>query len=35
MVFDFDKDNIDVEIDSETGERKTRRGHGFAQETIL
>ena len=35
MVFDFDKDNIDVEIDSETGERKTRRGQGFAQEAIL
>ncbi|SJM71469.1 MULTISPECIES: hypothetical protein [Psychrobacter] len=35
MVFDFEKDNIDVEIDSDTGERKTRRAQGFAQEAIL
>lgn len=35
MVFDFDKDNINIEVDSETGERSTRRGTGFAQETVL
>ncbi|WP_296404573.1 hypothetical protein [Psychrobacter sp.] len=35
MVFNFEKDNPDVDIDSETGERTTRRGRGFAQETIL
>ncbi|MUG31233.1 MULTISPECIES: hypothetical protein [Psychrobacter] len=33
MVFDFEKDNLEVEIDAETGKRSTRRG--FAQETIL
>lgn len=35
MVFDFDKDSLNVEIDSETGERSTRKGRGFAQETVL
>ena len=35
MGFDFEKDNIDVEIDADTGERTTRKGRGFAQETIL
>lgn len=35
MVFDFEKDNINVEIDPETGERTTRKGRGFAQETVL
>lgn len=35
MVFDFEKDNIDVDIDTDTGERTTRKGRGFAQEAIL